>query len=85
MNTATITQAQSKGLRHHFADVVAKVRGFAIEMYTAHGGWFVVDAAQPASGALARQKQTRSMILGASYENYGPALAADLNRIDSKE
>lgn len=57
MNTATITQAQSKGLRHHFADLFGKVRAFAIELYTAHGGWFVLDAAQPASGALARTQQ----------------------------
>lgn len=55
MNTATITQAQSKGLRHQFAEAAAKLRAFAIEMYTAHGGWFVVDAAQPASGALAAE------------------------------
>ena len=74
MNTATITQAQNKGLRHQFADVVAKVRDFAIEMYTAHGGWFVIDAAQPASGALAR-----------TYDNYAPTLAANLRRIDAKK
>lgn len=55
MNTATITSAQSKGLRHQFAEAAAKLRAFAIEMYTAHGGWFVVDAAQPASGALAAE------------------------------
>jgi len=69
MNTATITQAQDKGL-------------FAL--YSAHGGWFVIDAAQPASGALAHQQRKHTMILGGSYENYGPALAAELNRTDSK-
>ncbi|WP_296946460.1 hypothetical protein [uncultured Massilia sp.] len=53
MSIATITQAQDKGLRHQFAEAFATIRDFAIEMYTAHGGWFVVDAAQPASGALA--------------------------------
>ena len=58
MNTATITQAHDKGLRHHLADAFGKVRDFAIELYTAHGGWFVHDAAQPASGALARNKQS---------------------------
>jgi hypothetical protein len=51
MTTATITQAQDK---RPLADLLGKIRNFAIEMYTAHGGWFVVDAAQPASGALAR-------------------------------
>jgi hypothetical protein len=54
MTTATITQAQDK--RHPLADLFGKIRDFAIELYTAHGGWFVVDAAQPASGALARTK-----------------------------
>jgi len=55
MNTATITQAQNKGLRHQFADILGTIRGFAIELYTAHGGWFVHDVAQPASGAFARK------------------------------
>ena len=54
MNTATITQTHDKGLRHHLADAFGKFRDFAIELYTAHGGWVVHDAAQPASGALAR-------------------------------
>jgi len=81
MNTATITQAHDKGLRHHFADAFAKIRDFAIELYTAHGGWFVTDAAQPASGAFARGKQqslAHMMILGTACENYAPALAADM-------
>ena len=58
MNTATITQAHGKGLRQHIADAFGKLRDFAIELYTAHGGWFVHDAAQPASGAPARNKQS---------------------------
>jgi hypothetical protein len=81
MNIATITQAQDKGLRHQFADAFGKIRDFAIELYTAHGGWFVTDAAQPASGALARSKQqslAHMMILGTACENYAPALAADM-------
>ena len=81
MNTATITQAQDKGL---FAETIDKIRAFAIALYSAHGGWFVIDAAQPASGALAHQQRKHTMILGGSYENYGPALAAELNRTDSK-
>lgn len=54
MNAATITQAQNKGLRHQFAGIFGTIRGFAIELYTAHGGWFAHDAAHPASGAFAR-------------------------------
>jgi hypothetical protein len=59
MNTATITKAQDKGLRHHLADAFGKIRDFAIELYTAHGGWIVPDVAQPASGALARSRMQR--------------------------
>ena len=57
MSTATITQAQNKGLRHQFADSLGKVRDFAVELYAAHGGWFVHDAGQPASLAIARATQ----------------------------
>jgi len=62
MNTATITQAQSKGLRHQFADILGTIRDFAIELYTAHGGWFAHDAAHPASGAFARQAAKRNIV-----------------------
>lgn len=54
MNAATITQAQNKGLRHQFAGFLGTIRDFAIELYTAHGGWFAHDVAHPASGAFAR-------------------------------
>jgi hypothetical protein len=50
MTTATIT--------HRFADTFGKIRDFAIELYTAHGGWFAHDAAQPASGAFAVARKT---------------------------
>jgi len=62
MNTATITQAQSKGLRHQFADILGTIRGFAIELYTAHGGWFAHDVAHPASGAFARNAVKRNTV-----------------------
>ena len=61
MNTATITQAQTKGPRHQLADILGTVRDFAIELYTAHGGWFVHDAVQPASGAFARNAVKRNV------------------------
>lgn len=82
MNTATITQAHDKGLRHHVADTLVKIRDFAIELYTAHGGWFAHDAAQPASGAFARnRKMTDSIILGPFCAS---ALNAELARKSSK-
>jgi hypothetical protein len=87
MNTATITQAQSKGLRHHFADSLGKIRDFAIELYAAHGGWFVLDAGQPASVAIARanEKSRRHVLaLASSAESHSPALSAELRNLASK-
>jgi hypothetical protein len=85
MSTATITQAQNKGLRHQFADSIAKIRDFAIELYAAHGGWFVHDAGQPASVAIARQNARREMLsLAADAESHSPALSAELRNIASK-
>jgi hypothetical protein len=63
MNTATITTAD-KGQRSALADLVTRIRAFAIELYAAHGGWFVLDAAQPASGALAAQRRARPLVAG---------------------
>jgi len=79
MTTATITQAQSNGLRHQIAGAIDAIRKFSIELYTAHGGWF----AQPGAAAQAkgeRQSVLNMMILGTACENYAPALAAEMNR-----
>lgn len=35
----TITQAQRKGLRHHFSSALRKVGTFSTGLYAAHGGW----------------------------------------------
>jgi hypothetical protein len=87
MSTATITQAQGKGLRHQFAETVRNIRDFAVELYAAHGGWFVHDAAQPASVAIARatQKSRRQLLsLAADAELHSPALSAELRNFASK-
>jgi hypothetical protein len=87
MSTATITQAQDKGLRHQFAETVRNIRDFAIELYAAHGGWFVHDAGQPASIAIARanQKSRRELLsLAADAESHSPALSAELRNLASK-
>jgi hypothetical protein len=87
MSTATITQAQDKGLRHQFADTLNKLRDFAVELYAAHGGWFVHDAGQPASVAVARatQKSRRQLMsLAADAESHSPALSAELRNLASK-
>jgi hypothetical protein len=79
MSTATITQAQDKGLRHQFADSIAKIRAFAIELYVAHGGWFAHDAVGAA------QKSRRELLsLAADAESHSPALSAELRNFASK-
>lgn len=81
MNTATIAQAPNKGLRSNVADIFGKIRDFAVTLYTSNSGYLVTDAAQPASGALARNKQqslARLLILGSACEHYAPALANDM-------
>jgi hypothetical protein len=87
MSTATITQAQNKGLRHQFADALRTLRDFAVELYAAHGGWFVHDAGQPSSVAIARatQKSRRQLMsLAADAESHSPALSAELRNLASK-
>jgi hypothetical protein len=44
MTSATITQAQDKGLRHQFTALLGSVRNFAVELYAAHGGWLAPAA-----------------------------------------
>ena len=86
MNTATIAQAHDKGLRHEFADVFARIRNFAIELYTAHGGWFATDAAQPAvaraaqpvDDVVARQRALTDRIIVGPF--CASALMADMDR-----
>lgn len=86
MSTATITQAQDKGLRHQFAETARTIRDFAIELYAAHGGWFVHDAAQPASvaGRASRASRRELLALAANAESHSPALSAELRNIASK-
>jgi hypothetical protein len=76
MSTATITQAQDKGLRHQFADSLGKIRDFAIELYAAHGGWIAHQTAQDSRAQL--------MSLAAAAESHSPALSAELRNFASK-
>jgi len=79
MSTATITQAQSKGLRHQFAETARNIRAFAIELYVAHGGWFAHDAKRDA------QASRREMLsLAAAAESHSPSLSAELRHFASK-
>jgi hypothetical protein len=79
MSTATMTQAQDKGLRHQFAETAAMVRSFAIELFVAHGGWFVHDA-----GRAAQTSRRELLSLAADAESHSPALSAELRHFASK-
>jgi hypothetical protein len=65
MNTATITTAHDKGLRSTVASLAFRIRTFAVELYAVHGGWLVLDAGQPASGAMAHAARARRAKLAA--------------------
>ncbi len=79
MSTATITQAQGKGLRHQFADSLGKIRAFAIELYVAHGGWFAHDAKR-----AGQQSRSQLLAMAAAAESHSPALSAELRNFASK-
>ena len=79
MSTATITQAQNKGLRHQFADIIARIRDFAVELYAAHGGWIAHDDAK-----RAQDGRRQLMSLAAAAESHSPALSAELRNLASK-
>jgi hypothetical protein len=79
MSTATITQAQDKGLRHQFADSIARIREFAIELFVAHGGWFVQDADRST-----RKSRRELLSLAAAAESHSPSLSAELRHLASK-
>lgn len=82
MSSATITQAQGKGLRHQIADVGSALRRFAAALFAAHGGW---TAAEPAVSAQAKQNsRSRLMSLAAQSEAHSPALSAELRNLASK-
>jgi hypothetical protein len=76
MSTATITQAQDKGLRQQFADSLGTIRDFAVALYAAHGGWIAQGASQNGRDQL--------MSLAAAAESHSPALSAELRNLASK-
>jgi hypothetical protein len=78
MTTATITQAQDKGLRHQFGALLEAVRDFSAELYTAHGGWL-----QRRAGGF-EQGRRQLMALAAESETYSPSLSAELRNLASK-
>lgn len=78
MTTATITQAQDKGLRHQFGALLDAVRDFSAGLYAAHGGWL-----QRRAGGL-DQGRRQLMALAADAAPYSPNLSAELRNLASK-
>jgi hypothetical protein len=88
MSTATITQAQDKGLRHQFADLSAAVLDFCHKLFAAHGG--TVRAAAPVSKPTAAERQRmisarQLLALAERCEAHSPNLAAELCHLASKD
>lgn len=83
MSATTITQAQGKGLRHHF-DAVSR---FCADLFAAHGGWIKPrkSAIMDAMAARYEQKSRRKLIALAYHaEAYSPSLSAELRNLASK-
>jgi hypothetical protein len=73
MSATSITQAQDKGLRHHFSSL----RRFAAGLYAAHGGW-------PRQGGVAQVDMSGLVSLAARVENHSPSLSAELRNLASR-
>ncbi|MGZ5201648.1 MAG: hypothetical protein ACXWC4_17935 [Telluria sp.] len=83
MSTATITQAQDKGLRHQFSALAGSVRDFATELYAAHGGWL---APATKAGFLRTKLESRArlMALASHAEAHSPSLSNELRQLASR-
>jgi hypothetical protein len=80
MSTATITQAQDKGLRHQFADFASDVLEFCRKLYAAHGGFMAPVLPR-------REKKMSSAQLNAladRFEAYSPNLSAEIRHLASR-
>jgi hypothetical protein len=79
MSTASITQAQGKGLRQFFADAAAVVRDFSVALYAVRDREFAALQAAPAPSAREVQKSRRTLLsLADQSEAHSPSLAAEL-------
>ncbi|GAB3456221.1 hypothetical protein GCM10027321_09820 [Massilia terrae] len=97
MSAATITQAHSKGLRHHISALVENVRGFATELFAAHGGWLAPAAKtafqrakpQAGKGLTAMEAGIEATAAGIHAlanraESHSPSLSIELRYIASR-
>jgi hypothetical protein len=83
MTTATITQAQDKGLRHQFTALAGSVRTFATELFAAHGGWL---APATKAGLLRAKLESRARLLtlASTAETHSPSLSNELRNFASR-
>ena len=81
MTAATITQAQSKELRHQ-SGLFAAIRGFCEQLYVAHGGWLFGAHKDAAKQAMIARSELLS--LAAQSEAYSPNLAAELRHLANR-
>jgi hypothetical protein len=88
MSTATITQAQDKGLRHQFADLSTAVLDFCHKLFAAHGGAVrtAVPISKPTVAERERMISARQLLaLAERCEAHSPSLAAELCHLASRD
>jgi hypothetical protein len=76
MSTATITQAQDKGLRHQFAGITSDVLAFCRKLYGGKGP----------SRPRAEKKMSPTQLeeLADRFEAYSPSLSVELRFLASR-
>jgi hypothetical protein len=81
MSTATITQAQDKGLRHQFAAMSGAALDFCRKLYAAHGG----STGKPTGQGREKRMSARELLLLADrFEAYSPSVSAELRNLASR-
>lgn len=90
MTTASITQAQGKGLRQFFAEAVSAVRDFSVAMYAARDREFAVPetnlfTAKTETPRERQQSLRKLLALASQSESMSPSLAAELRHIAGRD
>jgi hypothetical protein len=80
MSTATITQAQGKGLRHQFADIASDALEFCRKLYAAHGGFM----APVLPRGEKKMSSAQLAALADRFEAYAPNLADEIRFMASR-
>lgn len=90
MSTASITQAQGKGLRQFVTEALNAVRDFSVAMYAARDREFATREITPAKAKIEtprkRQQNLRKLLsLASQSESLSPSLAAELRHIAARD